>query len=128
MVNEKLTKDDFKTPQDMYNYYLNNDFFDPCPFLHDLNKWDGLIIDWKYEKIFCNPPYSNITAWIEKAIIEVKKNNCKKVFMLLPAWTDRSWFHDLIYNKYNFHFYRGRLRFEGGKHRPTFRSMLVIIK
>jgi hypothetical protein len=42
-------KDDWKTPDDFYNK-LNTKYnfdFDPCPFMHDISKWDGLLIDWR---------------------------------------------------------------------------------
>jgi len=39
--------DDYRTPKWLFNL-LNGEFnfdFDPCPFQHDLSKWDGLQID-----------------------------------------------------------------------------------
>jgi len=60
MKNRNLDhKDDWATPDYFYND-LDKEFnfnFDPCPFEHDLEKWDGLKIEWK-ERNFINPPYS----------------------------------------------------------------------
>jgi site-specific DNA-methyltransferase (adenine-specific) len=28
---------------------------------------DGLVTSWENEMVWCNPPYSNVTPWIEKA-------------------------------------------------------------
>jgi len=52
-------KDDWKTPGELYQK-LNNEFhfnFDPCPLNHNVEKWDGTLIDWKSSN-FINPPYS----------------------------------------------------------------------
>ena len=48
--------DNWKTPNIVYKKYIDNDYFDPCPYE---SNFDGLSIDW-YEKNFVNPPYSKI--------------------------------------------------------------------
>lgn len=53
---------------------------------------DGLAQSWRGETVWCNPPYSNIGAWVAKAS-ELEADLC---VMLVPAWTDRSWWHDFI--------------------------------
>lgn len=83
---------------------------------------DGLSQDWSGHVVFCNPPYSNIRAWLEKAL----SSNCLSVF-LLPARVDTAWFHDLIYQRFPVHFLRGRLKFGNSKNTAPFPSMLVII-
>ena len=35
--------DNWKTPICIYEYYMNNNYFDPCPFE---SKFDGLLIEW----------------------------------------------------------------------------------
>ncbi len=77
MKNRNLDhKNDWKTPKDLYDK-LDKEFnfdFDPCPFMHDLSKWDGLQVDWGQSN-FINPPYSlNLkVAFVKKAIEESKK-------------------------------------------------------
>lgn len=77
MKNRNLNAgDDWKTPSDLYEK-LNQEFnfdFDPCPFQHDLNKWDGLKIEWGNSN-FVNPPYSKTLkeAFINKALEEARK-------------------------------------------------------
>jgi len=58
---------------------------------------DGLVQSWAREVVWCNPPYSNIGAWVKKALTEVRSGGCPKVVMLLPAnRTEQGWWQDLI--------------------------------
>ena len=99
----------------MYNK-LNGEFnfdFDPCPLNHDINKWDGLEIEWKGSN-FINPPYSKKLkeAFILKAIEESKKG--KTCVMLLPVSTSTKIFHDhILPAKPEIRFIKGRVKFSG---------------
>lgn len=85
---------------------------------------NGLAQSWQGEVVWCNPPYSEIRRWVEKAWLE-SQGDCK-VVMLLPALTEVKWFHDLVYNKARVLFIRGRLCFgQAGGGRAPFASMLV---
>ncbi len=79
--------------------------------------------------MFCNPPYSNISSWVEKAFRETRNDNTL-VVLLIPARTDTRYFHDYIYNKAEIRFVKGRLRFENPFVDKTtsapFPSMVVI--
>lgn len=107
--------DDWKTPEKIYNP-LNEEFkfdFDPCPYQHDLTKWDGLKIEWGQSN-FVNPPYSRKLkeAFILKAIEESKKG--KLCVMLIPVSTSSAIFHDhILPNKKEIRFIRGRVKFAG---------------
>ena len=116
MKNRNLDhKDDWATPHDIYKT-LNEEFnfnFDPCPYKHDINEWDGLEIEWK-ERNFINPPYSRKLkeAFVKKAIIESKKG--KLCVVLLPVSTSTRLFHDdILPNKKEIRFFRGRIKFCG---------------
>lgn len=53
---------------------------------------DALCIDWVSDgAIFCNPPYSNIRPWVDKAAEQSRKQS-RTVVMLLPADTSTAWF------------------------------------
>ena len=77
MKNRNLkNSDDWMTPPKFYEI-LNERFnfdFDPCPYKHDIKKWDGLEIEWKKSN-YINPPYSRELKekFINKAIEESKK-------------------------------------------------------
>lgn len=116
MKNRNLDhKDDWATPEWLYkewNEKYNFDF-DPCPYQHDLTKWDGLKIDWG-KRNFINPPYSRMLkeAFILKAIEESKKG--KLCVMLLPVSTSTAIFHDhILPNKSDIIFIKRRVRFSG---------------
>ena len=125
-----------RTPDDLYNI-LDNEFhfdFDPCPLvqlrlfeiLNGKVPFDGLTISWK-KRNYCNPPYANQKAWVEKAYNESLKN--KICVMLLPARTDTKLFHDFIFKKaHEIRFIKGRLRFKQYTNSAPFPSMIVIFK
>ncbi len=73
-------------------------------------KEDGLLQPWS-GKVFCNPPYSNPSAWIRKAIAE--KDRCEVIVMLLKSDTGTKWFHDLLLPNAKVTFLKDRIRFNG---------------
>lgn len=57
---------------------------------------DGLAQDWTGERVWCNPPYSSIEPWVEKAHQEAL-NGCPLTVMLLPAnRTEQGWWQDHV--------------------------------
>lgn len=108
-------KDDWATPLYFYEK-LNDEFnfdFDPCPYKHDLEKWDGLQIEWG-RRNFINPPYSRKLkeAFVRKAIFESKKG--KLCVMLLPVSTSTQLFHkDILPNSTEIRFIEKRIKFCG---------------
>jgi len=90
---------------------------------------DGLSRKWG-GRVWCNPPYSDITSWVRKAHEEVSSGRCEVVVMLVPARTDTRWFHDWCYNKrgVEIKFVKGRLKFGGAKHNAPFPSMVVVFR
>ena len=58
---------------------------------------------------WCNPPYSNITPWVQEAIVESRYG--KTIVMLVPADTSVKWFK-LAYESCNeVRFISGRISF-----------------
>lgn len=82
--------DHWKTPKKLYDRFMDIGCFDPCPYESD---FDGLSIEWK-EKNFVNPPYSQISKWVDKSIEQNKKG--KGVILLIPARTDTKYFKNLL--------------------------------
>lgn len=126
--------DEWGTPLMFFNQ-LNDEFgftLDPCatPENRKCEKFftkeeDGLTKDWAGEKVFVNPPYSDIKRWVEKCYQESDKPNTK-VVMLIPSRTDTRWFHDFIYKKSEVRFVKGRLKFGSAKFNAPFPSMVVV--
>ena len=117
--------DDWKTPESFYQE-LNERFdfdFDPCPLNHNIQEWDGLVVEWG-NRNFVNPPYSRKLkkAFVLKAIQESKKG--KLCVLLLPGSTDTKLFHDhILPNAKDIEFIKGRLKFEGFNYDGVFCNM-----
>lgn len=85
-------------------------------------KENGLEQSWCGEVVWCNPPYSNLKAWVAKAARETGEGRCKKVVMLLPAnRCEQAWWQDYIEGRRDKNpggcgvttkFLRGRHRFD----------------
>jgi phage N-6-adenine-methyltransferase len=99
---------------------------------------DGLRQSWAGERVWCNPPYSSIRPWIEKAWAE---RNAEVVVMLLPAnRTEQAWWQQLVEpyrdrtgSPLTTEFLSGRLRFIapgatriGANERPPFGCVLLV--
>lgn len=77
--------------------------------------------------MFCNPPYSEIGRWVEKAFYEGQKDNTT-VVLLIPSRTDTRYFHNFIYGRSEIRFIKGRLKFGQAKNNAPFPSMIVIFR
>lgn len=130
------SSDEWSTPQALFDE-LNNEFkfnLDPCST--DLNfkcekhftlENDGLTQNWGGCRVFCNPPYSQIDKWVEKAFRETRNDNTL-VVLLIPSRTDTRYFHNYIYQRAEIRFIKGRLKFGDSKNSAPFPSMLVIFR
>lgn len=58
---------------------------------------DGLKQDWAPKRCFCNPPFSELKYWLEKARTESIKGAL--VVMILPNDSSTKWFHEYIWDK-----------------------------
>ena len=128
--------DEWATPQDVYDK-LDAEFhftLDPCATdrnhkcaLYYTQAENGLLQDWGGQSVFCNPPYSDIAAWVEKAYREAMHDNTV-VVLLIPSRTDTKYFHDFIYHRSEIRFIRGRLKFGEAVHNAPFPSMVVVFR
>lgn len=82
---------------------------------------NGLTQDWR-GNVWCNPPYSNLGAWVRKAWTEWESGKADRISMLLPAnRVEQGWWQDHVEpyrdrpnSPLRVEFLRGRMRF----HRP----------
>jgi phage N-6-adenine-methyltransferase len=100
---------------------------------------DGLAQPWS-GRVWCNPPYSDLNAWVSKAWEEL--DNCEIIVMLLPAnRTEQKWWQEHVEpyrdqgGALHTQFLAGRMRFDrpqavvGPKgDRPPFGCVLLIWK
>lgn len=100
---------------------------------------DGLAQSWAGERIWCNPPYSAIAPWVEKAWAEYEHS--LGVVMLLPAnRPEQGWWQTMVEpyrdrpgSPLRVEFLPGRMRFikrgatdVGPNERPPFGCCLLI--
>lgn len=98
--------DDRRTPREIFDP-LNEEFgFTLDAAASENNKlcqcyWDlrssGLDNSWYSYNVWCNPPYSDIRPWVEKAWKEIEAYPARVIVMLLPAnRTEQRWWQDLV--------------------------------
>lgn len=103
---------------------------------------DGLAQSWAGESVWCNPPYSDIRPWVEKAWAEVDR--ARRIVLLLPSnRTEQGWWQECVEpyrdgrasseSVLTAEFLPGRLRFiaagqteVGPNERPPFGCVLLI--
>lgn len=84
---------------------------------------DGLAQPWAGERVYCNPPFSRIRPWVEKANNEARA----LVVMLLPAnRTEQLWWQELIEPMRDRAESRLRVEFLSGRQRFLSRGQSVI--
>lgn len=115
--------DNFRTPDHVFNQ-LNSIFnftldaactFEDCKcskgFYHD-EGIDALKISWGGERVFCNPPFSQKAAFIEKAYNEVINGDCPICVMVLPSnCQDSKAFQSFIKKNFFYETLSGRVAF-----------------
>jgi hypothetical protein len=56
---------------------------------------DGLKASWM-DRTFCNPPYKDLKAWLDKAVNEATDDEYKSIIVLCPVRPHRSWFREAM--------------------------------
>jgi phage N-6-adenine-methyltransferase len=100
---------------------------------------NGLEQSWAGHRVWCNPPYSSIAPWVEKAWAEC--GSAELIVMILPAnRTEQAWWQEMVEpyrdrdgSALRTEFVKGRLRFIrkgaesiGPNERPPFGCVLLI--
>lgn len=142
---DRGSSDERATPQDFFNVCDDEFCFSVDAAANKRNAkvdrfWDkktnGLDQSWKGERVWCNPPYSDIGPWVKKA----SQFEATIAVLLVPVWTDRKWFQALCDPQHrtshyvDVRFLPGRLKFgmPGKKKQETsgapFPCMLLIFR
>ena len=97
---------------------------------------DGLTQDWA-RPFYCNPPYSQVEAWLDKANREVRRHKITGL-LLTFAKTDTNWWHRHVEGQHETHFHKGRivflrdgkpkLRRDGGLSGAPYPSVWIIMR
>lgn len=111
-------RDLWRTPKQIFDYYdrrfnfttdvaasMENRF---CAD-HRSAKMDGLNSGWG-ERNWCNPPYSDCSSWVYKAVVECNGKGRLSV-LLLPADTSVKWFRQAMEYCTECHLISGRISF-----------------
>lgn len=109
-------KNDIRTtPRDFYNF-LDSIYrfdFDPCPINPT---FDGLSEEVRWGKInFVNPPFSEISKWVKKALSEKEKYQCSSVFLITARTNSAYWFKLIFPNCTDIYFLKRGLCFSDYK-------------
>jgi phage N-6-adenine-methyltransferase len=72
---------------------------------------DGLRHPWDGRLNWCNPPFSKIAPWVEKARAEAEK--VRTTLVLVPASVGSNWWRDHVHQKCDVALLNGRLTFVG---------------
>lgn len=129
-----MANDTWATPVWLFNYAKNRygDFdLDVCA-AHDSFKCqnyyteneNSLVQPWKSLN-WCNPPYSNIRPWVEKAALETNEGH--RTVMLLPADFSTQWFRLVWDVSSEILIINRRVQFVGAKTSPKFASFFCFI-
>lgn len=111
--------DEWETPWPLFNW-LDSSFqftLDPCATAETAKcsrfytqTENGLTRSWAGERVFMNPPYSNVGKWIEKARAEAEGG--ATVVCLTASRTDTRWFQEQVIGRANeIQFLPGRVTF-----------------
>lgn len=85
--------------------------FDPAPYPQPPS-FDGLHHIWHHgegETIFVNPPFSDMTNWIDKMIAEASRGT--SILALLPHQSDRAWYESVLDAAKSIVFIRGKVNY-----------------
>lgn len=112
--------DEYETPRNLYERLdkIFNFTLDPCA--SDLSHMsenyytlanNGLSKDWDGEVCYVNPPYSDVSDWLDKCALE-HLNNATEIVALIPARTETKYWHSDIWGIARYVlFLKGRLKF-----------------
>lgn len=113
--------DHWKTPHKLYKAFMNQGYYDPCPYKCSVDNLNKAI---NADKVYINPPFSKLKDWC-KFIAFLYLGN-KDIYVLMPARTDTSYFYDLLTHAFaHIYFIKGRLHFNDSKDSAPFPTILI---
>ena len=86
---------------------------------------NGLSQPW-HGTVWCNPPYSQVARWVEKA--HEAAEHGATVVLLVAARTSTVWWHEHVEPHAEIRFIKGRLRFSDATSPAPFGSALLVFR
>ena len=77
-------------------------------------------LSWEGERVFCNPPWSNIKPFVELAA------TANLAVLLVPARTNSRWFHRALELGAEVRYFLGKPKFVGAKHTSPVDCVLLV--
>jgi hypothetical protein len=77
---------------------------------------------WRGERVFCNPPWSDIAPFVELAA------DADLAVLLVPARTNCGWFHRALALGAEPQFWKGKLRFGASAHNSPVDCLLLVFR
>jgi DNA N-6-adenine-methyltransferase (Dam) len=77
---------------------------------------------WEGERVYCNPPWSNIRPFVELAA------QADLAVLLVPARTNCKWFHRALELGATVRFFRGKPKFVGARHVSPVDCVLLVFE
>ena len=115
--------DDWKTPSDIYKVFMDKGFIDPCPYK---STFDGLKRNYENQRLFINPPFSDMANWINWSWRQLIQGH-NDIVLLIPARTDTKYFHALLSSEPEIIFIQGRLHYNDSEKNAPFPSVIIIL-
>lgn len=119
-------KQDRTTPRDFFaklharfNFTLDGAANKSNALLPRYATQDQMRMSWSCERVFCNPPWSDIAPFVELAATAVI------AVLLVPARTNCKWFHRALELGARPEFWRGKLSFDGPWKSPVDCLLLI---
>lgn len=97
-----------------------------CPTFYGEGE-DALTRPW-VGRVWCNPPYSNVAAFVEHAIRETQAGRAEVVVLLVPARPDTVWFREAAEHASEILMRSGRITFEGAPAPAPFPSCAIVLR
>jgi phage N-6-adenine-methyltransferase len=127
--NGSKDSDQWETPESLFRAYDWEFAFtlDACASsknhkLPNYESKDGLSRSWANERVWCNPPYSDIEPWVAKAA----ERESEVTALLLPVRTGTTWWQKYARYADEVRFFRKRVKFAGAEDTPSWETCLMI--
>ena len=106
-------RDFFEKLHERFHFTLDGAATANNALLPNWRSQDNDLSTWANERVFCNPPWSNIRPFVDLAI------TAEFACLLVPARTNCKWFHRALELGAKPEFWLGKLKFDGPWNSPV---------
>ena len=110
----------FRALDDTYHFTLDGAALDGV-LLARYSSPDACI-SWEGERVYCNPPWSSIPPFVEKA------PTAELACLLVPARTNARWFHRALELGAKVEYFKPKLKFVGAPHVSPVDCVLLVFE